>query len=445
VLQILLLLLSVVFIVVAAAKFKIHAFLSLLLAAILFGLFSGMELPAILSSIQEGFGVTLGKIGIVIILGTLIGTFLEKSGGAFAMAESILRHLGHKRVPLAMSLVGYVVSIPVFGDSGFIILSPLNKALTKRAGLSLATTAMALVMGLMASHTMMPPTPGPIAAAGILEADLGLVILFGLPVSLSVALLGWVFAIKYASRVHIDPDPEHTDQEIMSLLAEAPSAWRAFAPIVVPIVLIVLKSVSEYPSRPFGVGVVPSLFEFVGNPIIALLIGLGLAFSLPKKPNAQMLSGAGWVGEGLHQAATILVITGAGGAFGKVLQNSGIASTISTSLASLNLGLLLPFIIAAAIRAAQGSATVAIITTASIMKPMLGTLGLESEMARALMVLSIGSGSFVASHVNDSMFWILTQMTHMDIKTGFRLLTFGTILLGFAAAIIIGCIGYVVL
>ena len=444
-LLILLLVLSVIFIVITAAKFKMHAFLSLLIVAILFGLLSEMELPTILDSLQKGFGETLGKIGIVIILGTLIGTFLEKSGGAFSMAESILKCIGHKRVPLTMSLVGFVVSIPVFGDSGFIILSPLNKALTKRAGLSLATTAIALVMGLIASHTMVPPTPGPIAAAGILQADLGRVILFGLPISFAVALLGWVFAVRYASRVHIDPDPEHTDEQINSLLKDAPSAPRAFAPIIIPILLIVLKSIAEYPSDPLGTGLLMKLFVFIGHPVIALMIGLGIALTLPKKFDMQMLSGSGWVGHGLQQAAIIIMITGAGGAFGKVLENSGIANIIGKSLAGLSIGLWLPFIVAAAIRAAQGSATVAIITTSSIMAPMAGALGLESENARALMVLAIGAGSFVASHINDSMFWILTQMTNMDVKTGFRLLTFGTILLGFCAAIMIWCVGLFVI
>lgn len=444
-LLIILLVLSIVLIVISAAKFKVHAFLSLLVVSILFGLFSGMELSEIVSSLQDGFGGTIGKIGIVIIFGTLIGTFLEKSGGAFSMAESILKRVGNKRVPLAMTLVGYIVSIPVFADSGFVILSPLNKALTKRANLSLATTAIALVMGLMASHTMMPPTPGPIAAAGILDADLGLVILFGFPISLAVALLGWIFAIKFASRVHIDADPEHSDEQIAALLKDAPSASRAFAPIIIPILLIVLKSIIEYPTHPLGSGDYLKVFVFVGDPLIALLVGLAMAMTLPKKFDTKMLSGTGWVGQGLHQAAIIIMITGAGGAFGKVLQNSGIADVVGQILGDFNIGLWLPFIVAAAIRAAQGSSTVAIITTSSIMAPMVGALGLESEIAKALMVLAIGAGSLVASHINDSMFWIMTQMTNMDIKTGFRLQTFGTILLGFAAAFMIWCLGLIII
>lgn len=444
-LLVLLLLLSIVLIIVATTKLQLHAFLTLLLVGILFGLLAGMPLTEIVASIEEGFGGTIGKIGIVIVAGTIIGTFLEKSGGAFAMAESILKRIGQKRVPLAMSIVGYFVSIPVFADSGFVILHPLNKALTKRANLSLATTAMALVMGLMASHTMMPPTPGPIAAAGILGADLGLVILFGFPISFVVALIGWQYAVRYASRVHIDADPEHTEVEIAELLRDAPSTTKAFAPILIPIVLIVLRSIADYPSHPFGEHWLAGLISFVGTPLIALLIGIAIALTLPKRFDKQMLSASGWVGKGLLDAAIIIMITGAGGAFGKVLQNSGIAEVIGSSLADANLGLWLPFFVSAAIRAAQGSSTVALITTASIFAPLAASLGLDSGAAVALMVLAIGAGSMVASHANDSMFWILTQMTNMDVKTGYRLQTLGSSFLGFSAATIIWVVSLVVL
>lgn len=444
-LLIILLLLSIVFIIVTTTRLKLHAFLSLLLVGILFGIFSGMPLNNIVASIQEGFGGTIGSIGIVIVAGTIIGAFLEKSGGAFAMAESILRRIGETRVPLAMSIVGYLVSIPVFADSGFVILHPLNKALTKRAKLSLATTAMALVMGLMASHTMMPPTPGPIAAAGILEADLGLVILLGLPISIFTMLIGWQFAVRYASRVHIDADPEHTEEEIAALMREAPAPAKAFAPILIPIILIVLRSIADYPSHPLGEGWFAQGLNFVGSPLIALLIGVMIALTLPKKLDRQMLSASGWVGKGILDAAIIILITGAGGAFGMVLRNSGIADVIGSTLADVNLGLWLPFVIAAIIRAAQGSSTVALITTASILAPLAASMGLDSSMGLALMVLAIGAGSMVASHANDSMFWILTQMTNMDVKTGYRLQTFGSSLAGFSAAVVIWIVGLVML
>src|SRR4030043_2177941 len=191
-LLIVLLVVSIFFIVVSTVKFQLHPFLALIFAAIGFGLFAGMELPTVAKSINDGFGDTLNKIGIVIIAGVIIGTFLERSGGAFAIAEIILKMVGQKHVPLAMAIIGYIVSIPVFSDSGFVILSPLNKALAKRAKISLAGAAIALAVGLTATHCLVPPTPGPIAAAGILGADLGLVICFGLIVSAFALVVGWL-------------------------------------------------------------------------------------------------------------------------------------------------------------------------------------------------------------------------------------------------------------
>ncbi len=434
---ILLLFLSIIFIVLSTTKLRLHPFLALLFASIAFGLLSRMPLELIIESINTGFGGTLGHIGIVIIAGTIIGTFLEKSGGAFALAESILKKIGKKRIIPAMGIIGYIVSIPVFADSGFVILSPLNKALTKRAGLSLAGTAIVLSLCLMISHTLIPPTPGPIAAAGLLEADLGLVILFGMPISIIVMLLAWLFASKVAARVWIDPNPELTEADIESTMTHAPGAFKSILPIATPILLIILKSIADFPTHPLGHGLVFKLSSFLGTPVIALLIGVLLAFTLPKKLQKNMLADSGWVGTGLLNAAIIIMITGAGGVFGKVLQNSGIARIIGDLLSETNLGLWLPFILAAAIKTAQGSSTVAIITTASIVAPLLVTLGLDSAAMRALTVLTIGSGAMVVSHANDSFFWVVTQMSNMEVNTGYKLHSLGTLILGLFSAILV--------
>ncbi|MCW8849219.1 MAG: GntP family permease [Melioribacteraceae bacterium] len=437
--------LSIVFIIVSTTKFNLHAFLALLLAAIFFGLFSGMPFQEIISSIEQGFGGTIGKIGIVIIAGAIIGAFLEKSGGAYAMAEKIIQYIGKKNVPMAMSIIGYIVSIPVFADSGFVILSPLNKTLTKRAGISLATTAIALALGLMVTHTLMPPTPGPIAAAGILGADLGIVILAALPISIITLFFGWFWAIKFASRINIDPNPELTEAEFKTRLKDAPSAFHSFLPILIPILLIVFKSIADYPSHPLGETEVFAFINFVGHPIIALLIGILISITLPKKFDKKMLSSTGWVGDGLLSAAIIIMITGAGGAFGKVLQNSGIANVIGAGVSDISIGLWLPFIVAATIRAAQGSSTVAIITTASVLAPLLVSMNLDSEIGKALAVLAIGAGSIVASHANDSFFWVVTQLSGMDVKTGYKLMTTGTILMGTFACLIIWIASLIIL
>jgi GntP family gluconate:H+ symporter len=436
-LLIIVLLLCIIFIVVSSTRIRLHPFLALLLASVGFGLLTGMPLSEIVTSINNGFGNTLGYIGIVIVAGTIIGTFLEHSGGAYTLAESILRMIGRKRVPLLMSLIGWIVSIPVFADSGFVILSPLNKALSKSAKISLAGPAIALSLGLTSAHCLVPPTPGPIAAAGILEANLGLVILFGLPVSFLALLAGYIFSIRIATKVHIDPNPDISEDEIKQKMKEAPTAFKALIPIFIPIILIVMKSLSDFPTNPLGEGIIKLFFGFTGEPTIALLIGVLLAFLLPAKRFKGIFSGEGWVGKSLVNAATIILITGAGGAFGKVLQNSSLADVIGGALSNANLGIWLPFIIAATLKTTQGSSTVAIITTASIIAPLLASLGFSSDIAKALIVLAIGSGAMVVSHANDSFFWVVTQMSKMDVKTGYRLQSTGTLVLGVTAALVI--------
>ncbi|UCF43506.1 MAG: GntP family permease [Planctomycetota bacterium] len=452
------LVISILFIVISTSKYHFHPFLALLFVAVGFGLLSGMPLPDVVNSINDGFGGTLSSIGIVIIAGVIIGTFLEHSGGAFAMAARILKIIGEKHVPLAMSIIGYFVSIPVFADSGFVILIPLNRALSKEAKLSLAGSAIALSTGLIATHCLVPPTPGPIAAAGILEADLGLVILLGMVVSVFALSAGWLFATKVASKTYIDPNPELSEEQVLEKIKHAPSAFKAFIPILVPIVLIVMKSISDFPTDQMDEGwlkavlsfltregPVKSCVGFIGAPVIALLIGVLLAFSLPKKLDRQMLSTTGWVGQALLNAAIIIMITGAGGSFGMILRNSPIASVIGESLSKANLGIWLPFIVSAAIKTAQGSSTVALITTASLMAPLMEPLGFEGGVTKALVVLSIGAGSMVVSHANDSFFWVFTQMTRMDVKTGYRLHTFSTLVIGVTSAIVIWVISLFVL
>ncbi len=428
------LLLSVVLIILLTAKLKIHPFIALFLVAIFYGLFAGMPLKDIVTSINQGFGDTLGKIGILIVLGVIIGSFLENSGGAYSMAEKVLKIIGKKRVPIAMGIIGYIVSIPVFADSGFLLLSPLNKSLSKKAKISLAGSAVALGLGLTATHTLVPPTPGPIAASGILNADLGLVLLWGILISALALVVGLIFATKYAAKTYIDPNPDVSDEEIEAKLKDAPGAFKSSIPIVVPIVLIILRSLVNAFGKNLD-GTIVQFVSFIGEPVIALLIGMFLSFLLPKKLNKEMLSTSGWVGQSLTGAASIILITGAGGIFGRVLQNSGIADVIGSTLADVHLSIWLPFLLAAAIKTAQGSSTVALITTASIMMPMMSTLGFSGEMEKAMVVIAIGAGSAVFSHANDSFFWVVTQMSGIDVKSGYRLFSLGTFVLGTSAAL----------
>jgi GntP family gluconate:H+ symporter len=442
-----LLLLAVVFIIIATTRLNLHPFLALLIAAFGYGILCGkMSLEQIVEAVNAGFGGTIGYIGIVILAGAVIGTFLEKSGGAYKLAESTLKLVGSKNVPLAMGIIGYIVSIPVFCDSAFVILCPLGRALSRKVKISLAASAIALSLGLYATHTMVPPTPGPVAAAGLLEADLGLVILWGALVSIVALGAGWLFSIKFAAKIYISPEVESPEEDSRELTTEAPSALKSVIPIFLPIVLIIAKSVGDFPSHPFGQGNAAAVIGFIGQPVVALLVGVFFALLLPKKLSTEMLSASGWVGQAVVAAATIIIITGCGGAFGKVLQNSGIADVVKGYLGqSAGLSIWLPFIIAASLKTAQGSSTVAIITTAGIVAPLLGTLGLESPTARALSVVAIGAGSMVVSHANDSYFWVVTGLSKMSVKQGYKLQTLGTLIEGGTAVVTLWIISLVVL
>lgn len=440
--SIILLLISVVLIVLLTARYNLHPFLALLFASLFFAIASGLSFEVIISSINDGFGITLGKIGMVILFGIIIGAFLEHTGAAFKLAEVVLRLVGKKRVHTAMGIMGFIISIPVFADSGYILLHPLNKSLSKKAGLSLAGTGVVLMLGLMISHVLVPPTPGPIAAAGIVGADVGRVMILGLiigAISLPIAI---IYGKRYAGRTYIDPSPEFDAAEVETITQKAPSAFKSFLSIVVPIILIITKSIIELKLGEGQPNPLQSTLIFLGTPVIALFIGMLLSFTLPKKLEESMFSTSGWVGEALLDGALILLITGAGGIFGTVLQNSGIAEDMQNLLSGVNLGIWLPFILTAAIKTAQGSSTVALITTAGIMAPMMAGMGFETEWQKALMVIAIGAGAAVVPHANDSGFWVFTQLTGMDIKTGYRLYTFGALIVGLFAALMVFIISF---
>jgi len=447
---IVLLVLSIVFIILSTAKFGLHPFLALLFAAFGYGILSDkMPLKDVADAVNGGFGDTVGRIGIVILAGSVIGTFLEKSGGARHLAERILALVGHRNVPLAMGIIGYIVSIPVFCDSGFVILSPLGKALSRRAKASLAASAIALSLGLYATHTMVPPTPGPAGAAAILKADLGLVIVWGLLVALFALAAGWLFAILVAARTPIDLGAEPETPEIAGSATQGPGALKSLVPILLPILLIVLKSVADLQEyHPLGTGGLARFVSFIGQPVVALLLGVLCAFVLPRKLTREMLTTTGWVGEAVVAASIIIVVTACGGSFGEVLKKSGIADVITESLGtstSKSLSILLPFAIAAALKTAQGSSTVAMITTAGIMLPLLEPLGLAGATAKALTVVTIGAGSMVVSHANDSYFWVVTGFSKMTVKQGYKLQTVGSLVQGCASLVALWAISRIVL
>ena len=431
----LIILLSLALIITAIVKFDIHPFIALFVGAIIYGLISGMSTGLIIESISDGFGGVLGRIGILIFFGVIIGTFLEKTGGAFVIAQKVLSWIGKKAVMLGMMVTGFILSIPVFGDSAFIMLNPINKSLSFKGKLPFAATTVALTLGITATHSLVPPTPGPIAAAGILDADLGMIIFYGLIISMLALVPCYFFCKHYVSKIHLEPD--FAEEEKVGKEKKYPTFGKSFLPIIIPLGLIVLASIAAYPTQPFGDNLFTTIILFIGNPIISLLLGVFLSFSLPEKFDVKLLSSAGWFGEALLIAAPVILITGAGGVFGKMLQNSGIADLVSSSLTIGSYSLLLPFLMGFSLKTAQGSSTVALVTTASIMVPLMPALGLDTESLRVLTVLAIGAGAIAVSHANDSFFWAMTQLTGMNIKQGYQSHSIGTVILSGTAMVLI--------
>ena len=420
------LVLTILFIIFATAKLKWHPFLVLILSAFLVALFYQVPLDTVAKTISDGFGGILGYIGLVIVFGTIIGLILEKTGAAIVMAETVINFLGPRFPTLTMSIVGAVVSIPVFCDSGYIILNSLKESLAERLKVSSVAMSIALATGLYATHTFVPPTPGPIAAAGNLglESNLGLVIMVGVVVTVVAVLAGWLWSNRF-----LDVEPDNIDADNLPVVPanmksredynSMPSAIMAFLPIIVPILLICLSSVANVPTAPLGTGFIIDILVFIGNPLTALLIGLFLSFLLINGSNkTQQISDS--IAQGLVVAAPILLITGAGGAFGAMLKVTPIGDYLGTTLSALGLGIFMPFIVSAALKTAQGSTTVALVTTSAMVAPLLDQIGLDSELGRVFCVMAIGAGAMTISHANDSFFWIVSQFSRMSVAQAYK-------------------------
>lgn len=441
-LTLLIILAALALILVAIIKFDIHPFLALFVGAIIYGLMMGMEPEIIVKSISEGFGGVMGSVGLLILLGVILGTFLEKTGGAMVIAEKVLKWVGEKSVNLSLMLSSWILSIPVFGDSTIIMMNPIAKSLSARSTLSYAATIVAVSLGAMASHSLVPPTPGPIAAAGILGADLGLVIFYGGIVSLITLIPLYFFVQKWVSKIPLRPVIAADEGQIKK--EDRPSFVSSLLPILIPLTLIILASIANYPSKPFGEGKAIQALQFLGTPVMALLIGALLSFTLPKKFDRKLLSSTGWIGDSILLAAPVILITGAGAVFGKMLQNSGVGDLVTSSMSDANWGIFLPFLIAFGLKTAQGSTTVAMITTASIIAPIMGPLGLDSETMKVFTTVAIGAGALAISHANDSGFWVVNQLSGMTTKQGNLSHSLGTAIAGVTSILVVYVLSLVI-
>ena len=432
--------LAIVVMIVAISKYKIHPFLSIMSVSLILALLAGIPLGDIAGVIGAGFSGTFSSIGIVIILGALIGTILEQTGAALKLADMVVKLVGQKNPELAIELMGWVVSIPVFCDSGFVILDPIRKALVKKTGTSSVAMTVALSAGLYISHVFIPPTPGPIAAANTLGIGNNLLLVMGMGVAASILPLiaGLLFAkfigkkVKSADETGSATETVKTYEELVAGYGKLPGGFNALAPIIVPIVLMAMGSIA---SMAGWTGIAFDLFNFLGKPVIALAVGT--IFAVIQLATAQKMDNFYQLtNDTLKVTGPILFVTAAGGVLGKVIASSDMVNYITANAAVLgSVGIFFPFLLAAILKSAQGSSTVAITTTAGIVAPLLGAMGLDTPAKAALTVMAIGAGAMTVSHANDSYFWVVTNFGQMTPDQGYKTQTTLTLVLGLSAMV----------
>lgn len=441
---------SIVVMILAISKFKIHPFLSIMGVSLLLGLVAGIPLTdvkvdgvvqtqGLATVIGAGFSGTFTSIGIVIILGALIGTILEKTGAALKLADMTVKLVGKKRPALAMLIMGWIVSIPVFCDSGFVILNPIRKALVKKTVTSSVAMTVALSGGLYVSHVLIPPTPGPIAAANTLGVGDNLLLVIGMGALCSIfPLIAAYFYAKYIGNKVKANDEANMDNgeivqsydELVKSYGKLPNAFMSLAPIIVPILLMGISSVVAMAKM---TGLLAQILTFLGTPIIALAVGTIFGVFTLAAAN-KMKDFNDMTNDTLKVVGPILFVTAAGGVLGKVIAVSGLVNFITDNATALQtIGIFFPFLLAAILKTAQGSSTVAITTTAGILAPMLSLLGFDTPIMSVLTVMAIGAGSMVVSHANDSYFWVVTNFGAMTPDKGYKTQTPLTLVMGVAA------------
>ena len=452
---------AIILMILMISKFKVHPFLALMSISLVLAVVAGIDLSKIPAMIGVGFSGTFKSIGIVIIFGTIIGTVLEKTGAALKLADMVVKLVGQRRPELAMLIMGWVVGIPVFCDSGFVVLNSIREALYKKISASPVAMSVALSGGLYASHVFIPPTPGPIAAAGTLGlgGNLLLVIIMGTVVSVPVLVAVYFFSKSIAKSVAIsDEEADATItasyEELLKKFGTLPSGFLSLAPIIMPIIFMAVGSVIDVLAKQGMLdkaALLPKIFLFLGNPIIALAIGVIFCVFLLAETK-KMREFDHITNESLKIAGPILFITAAGGVLGNVITEAGFVNFIKENASTIKaVGIFFPFIISAVLKTAQGSSTVAIITTASIMgafsdgNSLMYILGFTSEISAALCVMAIASGAMCVSHANDSYFWVVTNFSKMTADQGYRTQTAMTFIMGVVGMISVYILSLVLL
>ena len=441
---------AIIVMIVLISKVRLHPFLAIIAVSLVLGIIGGIPLvdtttaagdkvSGIATVIGQGFSGTFTSIGIVIIFGALIGTLLEKTGGALKLSDMVVNLVGKKRPELAIELMGWVVSIPVFCDSGFVILNPIRKALVKRTGASSVTMTVCMSLGLYASHVFIPPTPGPIAAANTLGIGNEILLVMGMGALVSIPTLigSYIFAKYIGKRIKSSEDLAENGEvvesyeDLVASFGKLPSGFMSLMPIVLPIFLMAMSNVASILK---WTGSLRTFFAFLGTPINALAVGVifGIILYISRGEGMQKLYGL--TDETLRTVGPILFVTAAGGVLGKIIASTSLVAFITENASVFqSVGIFFPFILAAILKTAQGSSTVALTTTAGILAPLLPALGVTTPVQAALVVMAIGAGAMTVSHANDSYFWVVTNFGGMTPEQGYKTQTLGTLVSGLSA------------
>ena len=432
--------LAIVLLIVSISKWGVHPFLAIMGIALALAIAIGIPLDTIPTTIGKGFSSIFASIGIVIILGTIIGLILEKTGAAIRLADAIVRIIGEKHPQLAIMLIGWLISVPVFCDSGFVIVNPIRKWLARKTNFPSVTLTVALAAGLYVAHVFVPPTPGPIATAGLvgLESNLLLVIGLGVAISIPPLVAAYFFATFIGKKV------KSTDELDVESISQAynehnlPGTAASVTPILLPIILMAGGSIASFAKME---GFAGELLIFLGKPVIALAAGLISALPLlwKSKMGKELYN---ITQESLKTSGPIIFITAAGSVLGQVIVEAGFVQYIQQNAASLSsIGLFFPFVVAAIIKTSQGSSTVAMTTTAGIMglyfsdASLMSALGMTTPIDAALVVMAIGAGAMTVSHANDSYFWVVTNFGGLTPQNGYRTQTLVTLIMGITSII----------
>lgn len=416
---------SIVCIILLTSKWKLNAFIALFVVSLVLAV---AVLPSkdVLTIMKSGFGNTMASTGFLIIPGAIIAVILDKTGAAVTLARYILSKTGEKNGAVALGITGFLAGMTIFCDSGYIILSGLAKSFSAKTKTGMPFIAAVLACSLYSVHCLIPTHPGALAAAGILNANIGNLVVAGI----LFAIPGFLVAYFWVKRMTKDKDypPAATDEKpLREVEKKYPPVFWSFMPVVIPLLLIAIGSLLPI-LQPGSANFLVTIFEFAGQPMMALVIGVVFALLLLANKTTETLNEVFEMA--IEKAGPILIITAAGGMFGMIIKETGVGTSTGMVLSKTGLGLLIPFGIAVILKTAQGSSTVAIITAASIIAPMLPSLGLASETGKLFTMLAMGAGSMIVSHANDSYFWVITKFSDIHANVTLRVFSTATIVMG---------------